>query len=314
MELIRGWHNVRPEHRGCVLTIGNFDGVHIGHQAILQQLADVGRARRLTTVLITFEPHPREYFAPETSPARLSRLREKLCALRHTPVDRVLCLRFDAKLARMSAEEFVSDLLVASLGARYVLVGDDFRFGQGRSGDLALLKRCAPRLGFEVGQIQSRQIGERRVSSTWVRRALEEGDFATVKALLQRPYYVCGRVLLGDRRGRTLGFPTANISLRRALVPLSGVHAVQVVGLSEQPLPGLANVGVRPTVGGQQTLLEVHLLDFEQEIYGREVKTEFLWKIREERQFASIEALRSQIERDADSARQYFARCAQPTV
>jgi riboflavin kinase/FMN adenylyltransferase len=308
VELIRGWHNVRSEHRGCVLTIGNFDGVHLGHQAILKQLGGVGRARSLTTTLITFEPHPREYFAPENAPARLSRLREKLCALRHTLVERVLCLRFDAKLARLSAEEFVSDLLVGSLGARYVLVGDDFRFGYQRAGDLALLKKCAPQLGFEVGQVKSRRVGERRVSSTWLRSALEQGDFDTVQALLRRPYYVCGRVLPGDRRGRTLGFPTANIALRRTLLPLSGVHAVQVLGLSEDPLPGLANVGVRPTVGGKRTLLEVHLLDFNQEIYGREVKTEFLWKIRDERRFASIEVLRSQIERDADSARGFFAR------
>ncbi len=313
MELIRGLHNLRPRHRGSVATIGNFDGVHLGHQAVLGQLAERGAELGLPTVVVTFEPQPREYFTGGETPPRLTRFREKMHLLRRYSVDRVLCLRFDERLAAMEAEAFVRRVLVEGLGVRYVVVGDDFRFGRGQRGDFATLEAAGRRYGFQVAAMHAFCINGERVSSTRIRRALAEDDLAAAEQLLGRPYRVCGRVARGDGRGRELGFPTANIHLHRRRapmsgIPVSGVYAVELFGLEREPWPGVANVGTRPTVGGGRSLLEVHLLDYAGGgLYGRYVHVDFLAKLRPERRFPSLEALVAQIRQDVAAARAFHA-------
>lgn len=308
MELIRGLHNLRPRHRGCVATIGNFDGVHLGHQAVLGQLAEAAGRLNLPTVVISFEPQPQEYFGGDALPPRLSRLREKLLALRRYSVDRTLCLSFNARLALMSAEDFVQTLLVDGLDVRYLVVGDDFHFGHQRRGDFAMLKAAGERFGFQVVSMHSFQVDGARVSSTRVREALAKGDIGAAEKLLGRTYRMCGRVAQGDQRGRELGFPTANIHLHRQATPVRGVFAVEMFGIEGEPVSGVANVGIRPTVDGTRSLLEVHLFDFDGDIYGRYVEVEFLWKLRDEVRFASLDALKQQIALDAEAARQFFAQ------
>lgn len=303
MELIRGYHNLRDRHRGCVLAIGNFDGVHLGHQAVLTRLADASRQHGLPATLMLFEPQPREYLDPLNAPARLTRLSEKLTALADTPLDRVVCLRFDRAFAALSPHQFIDELLVAQLGVAAVVVGEDFRFGHRGAGDLALLRDAGRRHGFVVPGCERFELDGRRVSSSWVRSALADGDLETVERLLGRPYRLLGRVMPGDRIGRELGFPTANLPLRRARTPLSGVYAVRVAGLGDTPLPGAANIGRRPTVAGTQLRLEVHLLDFDADIYGRKLVVEFVRKLRDECRFDSLDALRRQIQRDTAAAR-----------
>lgn len=252
MELIRGLHNLRPEHRGCVATIGNFDGVHLGHKAVLSQLAAKARALSLPALVMIFEPQPQEFFAPERVPARLTRLREKLHALDMDEVDRVLCVRFDAAFAAVAAEDFVCGILAEGLGVRYVVVGDDFRFGHRRRGDFEFLQAEGARLGFEVARRDTFSLNGVRVSSSRVREALERGDLGGARDLLGYVFNMTGRVAHGDKRGRTIGYPTANIYLHRRSVPLQGVFAVRVAGIDDDPLPAVANVGVRPTVGGTE--------------------------------------------------------------
>ncbi len=308
MELIRGFHNLQPKHRGCVATIGNFDGVHLGHQAVLGQLAEAAGRLGLPTAVITFEPQPQEYFGAAAQAPRLSRLREKLQALRRYAVDRVVCLPFNAALAEMPAQQFIQRLLVDGLAVRYLVVGDDFRFGRGREGDFAMLKAAGQRYGFQVVSMHSFCVDGERVSSTRVREALGRGDMATAAKLLGRGYRMSGRVARGEQLGRQLGFPTANIHLHRQAIPIRGVFAVEMFGIEGEPLMGVANVGVRPTVDGSRTLLEVHLFDFDQQIYGRYVEVVFLYKLRDEVRFASLDALKQQIGLDAVAARDYFAR------
>lgn len=306
MELIRGLHNLRPRHRGCAATIGNFDGVHLGHQAVLGQLSERAAELGLPMVVVTFEPQPQEFFCPATAPPRLTRLREKLEALRRYAVERVLVLRFDARLAALSADEFIQRVLVDGLDVRYLVVGDDFRFGQGRAGDFRLLQETGARADFQVVNMHTFAVGGARVSSTRVRTALAQGDLEAAEALLGRPYRISGRVAAGEQRGRTIGFPTANIHLHRHQSPLQGVYAVELFGLEQEPLPGVANLGRRPTVGGTRLQLEVHLFDFDREIYGRNVHVNFLRRIRDERTFESFDALRRQIDVDAAQARAFF--------
>jgi riboflavin kinase/FMN adenylyltransferase len=307
MELIRGLHNVRPRHRGCVATIGNFDGVHLGHQAVLGQLAERAAELGLPTAVITFEPQPREFFAHGVVPPRLTRFREKVQALRRFSVERVVCLRFNEALAKMPATEFIQQLLVEGLAVRYLVVGDDFRFGQGRKGDFAMLQGAGIKHGFQVAAMRSFNVDGVRVSSTHIREALARDDLAGAERLLGRSYRMCGRVVHGDERGRTIGFPTANIHLHRHSSPLSGVYTAEVFGLDKEPLAGVANVGTRPTVGGTQSRLEVHLLDFDQDIYGRYVHVDFLRKLRPEHRFESLEELVTQIRKDAAAARDFHA-------
>jgi len=310
MELIRGLHNLRPVHHGCVATIGNFDGVHLGHQAVIGQLAEKADALGLPTVVITFEPQPREYFAPQTSPPRLTRFREKLEALRRYAVRRVLCLNFNRTLAGMSADTFIRRILVDGLGVKYLVVGDDFRFGRNRSGTFADLQAAGTRYGFQVAHMHTFSVDGQRVSSTRVREALERGDMEAAARLLGRDYRMSGRVAHGAKLGRQLGFPTANIFLHRHASPLQGIFVVEVYGLEQEPLAGVASIGTRPTVDGTRALLEVYLFDFEAEIYGRHIQVSFLHKLRDEEKFASLEALKSRIEQDVAEAQAYFAGMA----
>lgn len=304
MEVIRGLHNLGAGHRGCALTIGNFDGIHRGHQAVLSQLARGAAERGLPTTLMTFEPHPVEFFVPERAEARITRFREKVEALMAQPVDRVFCVKFNQAMAHMSADAFVEEVLVAGLGVRYLVVGDDFRFGRDRRGDFETLVAAGERHGFEVERTATFDVGGERVSSTRVRGALTAGDLDTAMELLGRPFRLLGRVVHGDQRGRSIGFPTANIPLYRRQRPLSGVYAVWlVVEGAGEPLAAVANLGVRPTVDGEHALLEVHVFDWEGDLYGRRVTVEFVQKIREERRFDGLEALTRQIEQDAEAAR-----------
>ena len=304
MEVIRGWHNIRPEHHGCVATIGNFDGVHLGHRALIGQLAALGCERAVPTTLVTFEPQPLEFFAGENAPPRLTRLREKLSALRTLPLDRVALLRFDARLCAMSPVEFVESYLVAGLGVDVVVAGDDFRFGYRGEGNFHLLMRLGERHGFDVVGRETCRVRGARVSSSWIRDALANDELEIASELLGRPYAVSGRVARGDKRGRTIGFPTLNIPLRRYRSALRGVYAVKVAGLGERELDAVANLGTRPTVDGRVVVLEVHVFDWSGDAYGRSVDVGFIEKIRDERKFDSFDALKAQIGRDSARARE----------
>jgi riboflavin kinase / FMN adenylyltransferase len=287
------------------LTIGNFDGVHRGHQAMLARLIEAAEDLRLPPAVLTFDPHPREFFAKDAAPPRLSKLRQKLDIFRTYGVERTIVARFDARLAALTPEAFIADVLVQRLDVRWVLVGDDFRFGKGRAGDLATLRRHATT--FSVEGMRTVEIGSERASSTSVREALAAGDLRRAAALLGRPYALSGRVTHGAKLGRSLGFPTANIPLRHR-PPLSGIFAVRVHGLGGAPRAGVANLGVRPTVlQDAKPLLEVFLFDFDQTIYGRRVTVEFLHKLREEERYDSLDALTRQMHIDVAQARDYFA-------
>ncbi|WP_295399401.1 bifunctional riboflavin kinase/FAD synthetase [uncultured Thiocystis sp.] len=311
MRLIRGLHNLRAADRGCVATIGNFDGVHLGHRAVFQRLIARGRELELPATVITFEPQPLEFFAPAAAPARLTRLREKLDAIRNDLIDQVMLLAFGHRLAAMDARTFVQRLLIDGLGVRYLLVGDDFRFGQNRAGDYGLLHAMGEEAarsgaGFAVENLHTITHGETRISSTRVREALSRGDLEQARHLLGRPYRIEGRVVHGDKRGHAIGFPTANLNLHRRFSPLRGVYAVVAHGLGPEPRAGVANIGTRPTVNGQDCRLEVHLFDFDETIYGRHLQVEFRLKLRDERRFDSFDDLRRQIQLDASAARVYL--------
>jgi riboflavin kinase/FMN adenylyltransferase len=306
MELIRGLHNLRPAHRGCAATIGSFDGVHLGHQAVLGQLAARAAELDLPVTLVTFEPQPREYFSPEAVPPRLTRFREKLEALQNCGVQRVLVLSFNDHLAGLTPDEFIRIILLDGLDVKHLVVGDDFRFGKARAGDFALLQQTGARHGFPVVNMESYNVAGQRVSSTLVREALSRGDLAMAETLLGRPYGMCGRVAHGDKRGRTIGFPTANIHLHRTASPVDGVFAVEMSGINSEPIAGVANVGNRPTVDGTRSLLEVHLFDFDRDIYGTHVAVCFLKKLRNEQRFDSFDELQKQIRLDVVQARTFF--------
>ncbi|RTZ71757.1 MAG: bifunctional riboflavin kinase/FAD synthetase [Gammaproteobacteria bacterium] len=304
MELIRGKFNLRPQHRGCVATIGNFDGVHLGHQAVFSALRTKAHEHGLPATVILFEPQPMEFFRPEQAPARLTRLREKLDQIRRCGIDRVLLLEFNRTLAEMDAATFIDEVLVEGLAIRHLYVGDDFRFGAGREGDYAQLAAAGREFGFSVESMDTVCHEECRISSTRIREALLAGDLATAEACLGRPYQIFGRVSHGHKRGRTIGFPTLNVPLHRRVSPLRGVFAVTVQGLAAQDLPGVANLGTRPTVsGGNRPLLEVHLFDFDRQVYGAHIGVTFIERIRDERKFDSFDQLGRQIVADAAQAR-----------
>lgn len=296
------------------LTVGNFDGVHLGHQAMLARVAERARELGVRSCVLTFEPLPREVFARETAPARIARLREKVELFEAAGMDRVHVARFDTRFAALAPEQFIDDVLVRGLGVRWMLVGGDFRFGARRAGDLATLQTAAARKGFEVETMPEVMHGGERVSSSAVRRALEEGDLARADALLGRHYTLSGRVAHGKKLGRSLGFPTANIVLPRRS-PLAGIYVVEVHGAdADQPdrwLPGVASIGRRPTVNEVSSpLLEIHLFDFAEELYGRHLRTRFLAKLRDEQKYPGLDALRAAIARDVQQAKDYFARDA----
>lgn len=305
MEIIRGIHNIRPDHFGSVVTIGKFDGVHHGHRMLLAHLNAKRDELGVPSLLITFEPLPREFFAGDR-PARLTRFREKIMLLCETGLDRVLCLPFNEQMRMVSAEMVIEDFLVRRLGARYVVVGDNFRFGRNREGDYDMLKAAGDRLGFGVSHLGTLTFDHDRISSSRVREALAAGNFGLAERLLGHEYFIMGRVIYGRQLGRTLGVPTANVPLHRYRAALEGVYAVEVMGLGEDRHQGIANIGVRPTVDGKVPLLEVHLFDFDRDIYGALISVVFKHKIRDERPFESLDALRTQIEADIGEARAWF--------
>lgn len=309
MELIRGFHNFRPRHRGCVATIGAFDGVHRGHQAVLRQLVAKGAELGLPATVVLFEPLPREYFAPDNAPPRLMSFREKFEAMRELGIDRVVRIRFTESLRNLTADEFINKLFVACLGVKYIVVGDDLRFGRDRSGDFGLLRRHGQRHGFEVVDTETLACEGERVSSTRIREVLGQSDFELAERLLGRPYSISGRVIVGQQLGRTINAPTANLQLRRIRAPLQGVFAVEVLGVGDKPLPAVANVGMRPTIGDlNKAILEVHILDFEGNIYRHNIGVVFRKKLRNEIKFDNFEELVAQIRRDIATAREFFAQ------
>jgi riboflavin kinase/FMN adenylyltransferase len=308
MELIRGLHNLRPEHRGCVATIGAFDGVHRGHQAVIERLLAQGEAMSLPTVVIVFEPLPREYLTPLQAPARLMSFREKFLVLEELGVDRVLRIRFNDALRSMSADAFVGEIFSDGLGVHFVALGDDFRFGADRQGDFEFVKRRGEVLGFDCQSMNTLTCGGERVSSTRVREALAAADFALAEELLGRPYAISGRVVYGRQLGREMGAPTANVELHRLRSPLSGVFAVEVTGAGLECAPAVANVGTRPTVNDSiRANLEVHLLDRDINLYGQRIAVRFKHKLREEKKFGSLDELKENIQKDIDATAVWFA-------
>jgi len=289
-----------------VTTIGAFDGVHLGHREVLQQLIDKGRALKLPTVVVVFEPLPREFFAPEQAPSRLMSFREKFLALKALGIDRVLRIRFTESFSGLDPEAFIQQVFVHGLASRYVIVGDDFRFGHDRTGTFEVLKQAGRDYGFEVVPTATFQIDRERVSSTRIRQALESSNFELAENLLGKPYSMSGKVTVGRQLGRTLDAATANVEPNRIRVALSGVYAVDVV-IGEQIYHGVANVGTRPTVNSRQkAILEVHILDFNRDIYGERITVTFVQKIRDEKKFDSLEALKTGIHRDFAAGRAYF--------
>lgn len=293
------------------LTIGNFDGVHLGHQAMLSRLKDAAHRLGLPACVMTFEPHPREFFAPDQAPTRLTSLREKLQLLARSEVDCVHVCRFNYDFARISPEEFITRVLNQELSVRWLLVGDDFRFGARRAGDLTMLQTFATENGFAVEVMPGVIIEDQRVSSTAIRQALAGGDLNSARKLLGRAYSISGRVIDGDKLGKQIGFPTANIQLKHNRPPLSGIFAVTVRGaIRSSPateLPGVASLGVRPTVHENgKPVLEVHLFDFNQEIYGHHLQVDFLHKLRDEEKYADLDTLILQIKKDVAQAKDFF--------
>jgi riboflavin kinase/FMN adenylyltransferase len=314
LKLIRGLHNLRSGRRGCVVTVGNFDGVHLGHQALVQMLLERARRLDLPAVVLTFEPQPQEYFAPQSAPARLTSLREKCLAFGRLGVDQIICLRFDSRLAALGPREFVAELLVNRLETRELIVGDDFRFGRDRAGDLALLEDLSHEYGFVLDSAPTCRVRSERVSSTRVRQALAAGDLELAVELIGRRYSLAGRVVHGDKRGRQLGFPTLNVPLRRLRAPLEGVFVSRAGGLGRGLLPAVSYVGTRPVFGGGQLLVETHVLDFDEDCYGVAIEVEFLLKLRDDQPFRSSAELAAQIAEDVESARRYFAGIAAQTA
>lgn len=301
MRIFRHFHQAD----GCplALAIGNFDGMHLGHQAMMAKLTEAAQKQGLKSAVMTFEPHPREFFTPGNAPTRLSSLREKLELFAEAGVEYAYVCHFNQRFSEVSAEDFMQRILRQAINVKAVLVGEDFRFGAGRRGTQADFLAA----DFQIISLQDVMLDQRRVSSTAVREALAQGDLARAEKLLGRTYTISGKVVHGDKVGRTWGYPTANIHMLHDRPPLFGVYAVKLEGLAESPLPGVASLGVRPTVkqGGKPTL-EVHLFDFQQDIYGKHVRVHFLHKIRDEMKFADIETLKTWIASDAQKAREYF--------
>jgi len=293
---------------GTVATIGNFDGVHVGHRVMLEAVSERAAALGVATTVISFEPLPHEFFAPDASPGRLQGLRDRVASLDACGIERLLLLPFDAAFAARTADAFVREVLVETLGVRHVVVGDDFRFGKERAGNLASLERAGREHGFTVTACETVELGGERASSSRVRAHLAAGELDAAAALLGRPYRISGRVVHGEKVGRTLGFPTANVALGSHRPPLRGVFAVRATDLDDGSCwPAVANLGERPTVGGRRLLLEVHVLDAAPELYGHHLAVDFVRRLRTEQRFDSLDALKAQIARDVDDARDVLA-------
>ncbi|MDP2820321.1 MAG: bifunctional riboflavin kinase/FAD synthetase [Polaromonas sp.] len=324
MEIFRSYHHPRLAAH-CALTIGNFDGVHRGHQAMLALLKNEAQHRSVPSCVMSFEPHPRDYFAavarkPELAPARIATLRDKLTELARCGIDQCVVLPFNARLAAQPADAFIDDVLVKGLGVRYVLVGDDFRFGAKRTGDYAMLDAAGERLGFDVARMNSYEVSSTRVSSSAVREALAQGQMSRVTSLLGRPYSISGHVVHGRKLGRDLGFRTLNLRFSHWKPAASGIFAVQVFGLGPDPLPGVANLGIRPSldpddVNGGRVLLETHCLAWPdslgpEEAYGKIIRVELLHKLHDELKYDGLDALQAGITRDCEDARAFFAQAS----
>jgi riboflavin kinase/FMN adenylyltransferase len=308
MELVRGLHNISQRHRGCVLTVGNYDGVHLGHQQMIGVLkARAAQLRSAATVLV-FEPSSKEFIDPDGAPPRLTRWREKFLALAAQGVERLVTLRFDEGMRAMSPRSFVDELIVEKLGTRHMVVGNDFRYGSNAGGTIESLRAAGEEHGFGVEQIAPFCFDGVRVSSTAVRERLEVADYPGAARLLGRPYRMMGRVVHGRRLGRALGFPTANLRLMRRKSPVWGISAVWVHGIDSRPLPGVASLGTRPTVNGVEPLLEAHVFDFSGDLYGRAIEVEFVAKLRDEAKFESLDAMMVQMKIDGARARDLLSK------
>jgi len=307
LELIRGLHNIYPRHQGCAATIGNFDGVHRGHQSVLALLRDAAKQIGAPTCVISFEPLPAEYFAPKgKTPSRLMKLREKYLQLENAGVDQLLLLPFNSRLANTEAMDFVDQVLIEGLAIKHLLVGDDFRFGRNRSGDFEMLNQASVDHQFTIARTPTHSDAGERTSSTRIRQLLNAGDLTGAADLLGRPYAITGRVGYGAQKGRTIGFPTANIMLGNHSPPLRGVFAVTTQTNEQTTVAAIANLGVKPTVNGKRLSLEVHLLDFEADLYGKLLRIEFLHKLRDEKRFDSFDELKAAIANDEANARRWF--------
>lgn len=309
MQLIRGLHNLSAARNattnwGAVATIGGFDGVHRGHQALLALLKQRANEWSLPATVISFEPSPREFFMGKAAPARLQRFREKFAVLAACGVERFVCLRFDEQLRSLSPTAFVEQILRDALGVRWLVVGHDFKFGRGREGSVTDLHVLGSRCGFGVEEFAPHLMDQERVSSTLVRDALAAGDLRRAEQLLGRPYSISGRVVHGQKLGRTLGYPTANIRLKRRVIPLNGIFAVRVTGAGLHSVPAVASLGTRPVVNGVEPLLEAHVFDFDGDLYGQQLQIEFIARLRDELWFPSLAALVEQMHIDAAQARQ----------
>lgn len=306
MQLVRGIHNIRSQDHGCVLTIGNFDGVHLGHQQVIKALVNKAKALNCVAAVLVFEPQPQELFSPETAPARLCRLRDKYSLLAKLGVQRLICVNFTAQFASQSAQHFIEHLLVKKLGIKHLIVGDDFHFGKNRAGNFDMLCQAGNNFGFNVSDTKSYKMADCRISSTAIRQALEQDKLTEAMRMLGREYSIIGRVFHGDKRGRQLGFPTANVLLKRRVSPLSGVFAV-MVKTDDGEYKGVANIGARPTINGIRQQLEVHLFDFDESLYGQCIEVIVKKKLRSVIKFDSLEALRQQIQKDSEQAKSVLA-------
>ena len=306
MEFVRGLVNLRAHQHGSVLTIGSFDGLHLGHQALIRRtMALAARAAR-SSMLLTFEPMPRDVLAPAAAPARLTNFRERWRLIESFGIDIYTVLHFDEQFRTLSGAQFL-ELLMREFQVHAIVVGHDFRFGRGGEMSASMLETACRPLGVTVDIVPPVLRGAERISSTAVRDALQAGEFQHAATLLGRPYRMRGRVVSGQRLGRSLGFPTANLRLRRRRSPLAGIFAVRVLGVEPQPLAGVTSLGTRPTVGGGELLLETHIMDFDGELYGRELEIEFVARLRDELHFASLDELVLQMRRDAAEARAILA-------
>jgi len=302
MQLVRGIHNIQAADHGCVLTIGNFDGVHLGHRRVVSALVNKAKELKCASAVLVFEPQPQELFSPESAPARLCRLRDKYSLLEKLGVERLICVNFNRKFANQSAEQFIEELLVKKLGIKHLIVGDDFHFGKNRVGNYQMLTQAGEKFGFSVTDTASFKLSDCRISSTEIRQALEHDKLADAEKMLGRPYSIIGRVFHGDKRGRQLGFPTANVLLKRRVSPISGVYVVKVLTKLGNFF-GVANIGSRPTVAGIRQQLEVHIFDFDANLYGMTIEVVLMEKLRNEMKFSSLEALTLQIAKDSEQAR-----------
>ena len=310
MQLIRHISSYKKDARGCIATIGNFDGVHLGHQHVIDKIIDESKSLKLPSMVIAFEPSAKEFFLKEKAPSRLTNFREKFSLIKELGIDQFVCLKFNHGLASMSAESFIENILVGSLGIKFLAVGDNFRFGKERKGDFELLEKYADKCSYQVSDTVSFTHKGTRVSSTLIREHLADGNLPCARELLGRDYSIAGHVVHGDKKGRTIGFPTANIPIKRKKSAIKGVFAVDAYIEDGRVIQGVANIGHRPTIGGTRTQLEVHLFKFSEELYGKHLTVVFRKKLRDEKKFDSFEELKQQIQLDSQSAQRFFGLAA----